>query len=254
METSNSSIDRMVRFKRKMQTLALFSGLFTCISAIALVGVNYRLDQLNAREIDELNQMKEEVETSAHIKNALAESRKKIDTLTKQLNAELSLNASLKKKLSQTLKQLAQLQEYSYQLKSHSENQGTLPSSSTPGAIAGPHPPSQSIGSSEEDVSSAKSVPGKDDLREEVADDRPQQSNGSQNDPLQSNQSNISEPSVETLQESSPRPPVSMSEPPTAPKKPTAVSAGSLSQVKPKEPVEPSDTAPASRDAVVQSQ
>jgi len=127
METSNKSIERLIVYRRKIHTLAMLSGLLTCILAVALAGVNHRLVQLNEREIDELNQEKRQTEdnlkVSVDLEDALAKTKKEIDELKKHLNAEKQLNSSLKSKLSQTLKQLAQIQTYQERTKEESSSE-----------------------------------------------------------------------------------------------------------------------------------
>ena len=115
MGSSKKSLDNLVRFRRKLQNIAIILAVVIGLMSIGLLATNYQMGELNKRKIDKLvhhqDQIEMDTQAAVDLKKELDESKTEIDKLKMQLTAEKSITHSLKEKLTDTLKLLAQTQE-----------------------------------------------------------------------------------------------------------------------------------------------
>jgi hypothetical protein len=115
METSENSLDNIVRRKHKLNTFAVISVTFVCVFSIGLMAANLRLAKLNQNQIDQLTQqhsiMEEEQLALSSLRKELEAQNSEVKALKKLLKAEKTISQSLKEKLANTLKLLANVRE-----------------------------------------------------------------------------------------------------------------------------------------------
>jgi hypothetical protein len=114
MGSSKKSLDNLVRFRHKLQNIAIISAVVIGLMSVGLLATTYQMSELNKRKIDEMaqhqDQIKMNTQMAVDLRKELDESKTEIDKLKMQLTAEKSIAQSLKVKLTDTLKLLAQTQ------------------------------------------------------------------------------------------------------------------------------------------------
>ncbi len=117
MESSESSLNNIVRVKHRSHNFALISVVVILLFSIGLILTGFRLNELNQEKIGRFvqaqQQVDKKVQDSAVLQSKLELKQNEINALRKKLNAATSMNLSLKDKLTNTLKLLATAREAS---------------------------------------------------------------------------------------------------------------------------------------------